>query len=645
MRKLKMIFQKVLIMTLILFLWGQGKTCADEVIILCYHDIPQEVNNDKYGVDQRRFINTIEYFKAHGFDFVSLDDVLAANEGKLELPSKPILLTFDDGYLSFYDFVYPILKEYKIPSVLAVVSKWLDGSVPENMKLPLMNWEQIKEVAQSPYVDIISHSHDLHKGVIYNPQGNTAPAAVNRIYDPVKNEYENEESYRKRIHDDLKISVQALKMHAGQDVVAIAWPYGWYNQIAMEEGKKLGFKISFSLNDLPAQLNGQDIFNRYLIYKNPTIQSLLKDLKIKPAPPEHKRIVQVDLDWIYDEDSTQRHKNLSEFLNRIKALKPSTVYLQAFSDLKGNGNVESVYFPNRVLPMRADFFNRVAHQLKTRVQVEVYAWMPMLSITLPDEDLNKTLRVKAFKDGTITLSESWYHRLSPFSKQTHELLKKLYADLAIHTMIDGVVFQDDGYLNDFEDFHPSAKTQYELITGGELKSPEELTEQEMKLWTKEKITELNTLNQELIDTVKFYRPEAKFTRTYYALALTDQDSEEWLAQSYSTGLDINDYVMIMAYPRMEKKRMSNRWLAHLVQTAQTYPGAMEKTIFKIQAYDWKKKKWIKAKVLNQWFKTLVAGGAKHIGYYPDDYIRDRPKTMIMREMISVEDFPFKRDWK
>ena len=116
-------------------------------IILCYHDMPKEVNLDNYGSDQKSFIDTIEYFKAHGYAFISLDDLVKSKSGKMILPNKTILLTFDDGYESFYDFVYPLLAEYEIPSVLAIPSSWIEGEKPEFVKHELMNWDEIREVA------------------------------------------------------------------------------------------------------------------------------------------------------------------------------------------------------------------------------------------------------------------------------------------------------------------------------------------------------------------------------------------------------------------------------------------------------------------------------------------------------------------
>ncbi len=71
------------------------------------------------------------------------------------------------------------------------------------------------------------------------------------------------------------------------------------------------------------------------------------------------------------------------------------MYLQAFADPDGDGLVKEVWFPNRLLPMKADIFSRVAWQLRTRSGVNIYAWMPVLSW-----DLDPTLtRVKYLPTG------------------------------------------------------------------------------------------------------------------------------------------------------------------------------------------------------------------------------------------------------
>lgn len=563
----------------------QAKPSGD-LYILCYHDIPKEVKDDKYGVDQRTFVNTIEYFKSHGFSFVSLDDVIKANQGEKDIPDKSILLTFDDGYVSFYDFVYPILESYNIPSVLAVVTEWVDGNKPKTLEHEIMTWNQIKEVSESPLIEVVSHSHDLHKGIVYNPQGNTAAISVHYSYDSVKQIYESKEEYQERIRQDIEQSKTLLESKTGQKVRAVAWPYGKYNLITQQEALDQGYLINFGLSDHVANVNNIDLLDRFLVYENPSVLEFIKDMGFVKEKRVQKRMIQVDLDWIYDEDPEQTEINLGQFLDRIKAMKVTTVILQAFADPKGTGNIESVYFPNQILPMRADLFSRVTHQLKTRAEVEVYAWMPMLSIVLPDKKKNDALRVHEYREGKLQLSTSWYNRLSLFDHRTQELMKSLYEDLAKHSSIDGIIFQDDGYLNDFEDFHPEAMEAFEKSIDIQSSNPDHWSSKQIDEWSHFKIKALNEFSEDLMSVVRIYRPEAKFGRTLYAPVVYNKLSEKWFGQSYAQSLEVYDYVVIMAYPNMEKVRNKKKWLHDLVNTVKQHDGAIKKTIFKVQTYDW-----------------------------------------------------------
>ncbi|MBN1870745.1 MAG: poly-beta-1,6-N-acetyl-D-glucosamine N-deacetylase PgaB [Candidatus Omnitrophica bacterium] len=615
-------------------------------IVLSYHDVPKEVNLDDFGADQQSFVNTIEYFKMHGYTFISLDELVKSKKGGIVLPEKTILLTFDDAYESFYEFAYPLLAEYKIPCTLAVVSSWIEGGDTEYVKHSLMSWEQIREAANSPYVEVISHSHNLHRGVIYNPQGNSAPAAVSRQYDTDTQTYEDEAAYVKRIYDDLKTSKEMLEEKTGKMVRAIAWPYGLYNEITIEQAAKLGLEVQFTLNDKIVAPNRFGQISRFLIHKNPTVLDLLKDLKLVPNGYSQERIVQADLDMIYDPDPDQTERNLSAFLDRVKDMRVTSVYLQAFCDIEGTGNIREVYFPNRVLPVKQDLFSRVAHQLKSRANVNVYAWMPMLSIELPEDAARDGLYVREFNEGESKVSTSWYKRLSPFSPATEEILTKLYEDLAVHANMDGIVFLDDGYLNEEEDFHPDAVAEYEIVVGDEkLAAPLGASISERKAWTESKTKKLNELSEHLLKAVARYRPEIKSARTLYAPVVLDDSTMERFSQSYEESLALYDYVVIMAYPYLEEVKAPKKWLAKLVAVAKTQPEGIEKTVFKIQTFDWKKKGWIDSKILDQWLRTLVSAGARHLAYYPDDYVLDYPEKGIIRAMMSVEDFPSERDWK
>ena len=59
-----------------------------------------------------------------------------------------------------------------------------------------MSLEEIKTISQSPLIEIASHSHDLHRGIPANPQGNTQPAAISFQYFGQEKNYEDKARYR-----------------------------------------------------------------------------------------------------------------------------------------------------------------------------------------------------------------------------------------------------------------------------------------------------------------------------------------------------------------------------------------------------------------------------------------------------------------
>jgi biofilm PGA synthesis lipoprotein PgaB len=161
-----------------------------EFLVLCYHAVTVRPSpGNMMNISQNNFAEQIEYLRTHGYEPVSLDDILKAREGKKKLPERAVLLTFDDAYISYYEFVVPLLEELGYPSVLAVVGKFIDDP-PEDLPEPLMNWEQIKEVSSHKLVDVVSHTSDLHKGIQYSSPGNIGSAVNVLAFDPDSKTYE-----------------------------------------------------------------------------------------------------------------------------------------------------------------------------------------------------------------------------------------------------------------------------------------------------------------------------------------------------------------------------------------------------------------------------------------------------------------------
>lgn len=369
--------------------------------ILCYHDVRDRLRDtqdqmpDDEAIDTRDLAEQFSWLKENGYTPVSLDQVVAARNGGPALPNHPVVLTFDDGLSSLYSRVFPLLRLFGYPAVAAIETRWLevadDATVDYgDKKVPrsaFVSWADLRRMRASGLLEIASHSHDLHRGTMANPQGSEIPAAVTRAYDPATKTYESEDIYRRRIFDDLKTSAEIIGRRLGVSPRAIVWPYGEYNRTGIEAARAAGMPITFNLEAGPNP-PGQPLerLRRTLIRHDTGIAELIGELHgtelFDVQGRSVERVVDVSLDTVFDADPARAEANLGKLLDRIADLQPSTVYLRAWSEADRAGPTK-VYFPNRHLPMRADLFSRAAWQLRTRAGVRVFAELPLSAWRLP----------------------------------------------------------------------------------------------------------------------------------------------------------------------------------------------------------------------------------------------------------------------
>ncbi|MCK4492557.1 MAG: poly-beta-1,6-N-acetyl-D-glucosamine N-deacetylase PgaB, partial [Methylococcales bacterium] len=114
----------------------------------------------------------------------------------------------------------------------------------------------------------------------------------------------------------------------------------------------------------------------------------------------------------------------------------------------------------------------------------------------------------------------------------------------------------------------------------------------------------------------------------------------WFAQSFEKFLQHYDYTAVMAMPYMEKSDKPQQWLSTLVDTVKTYPNALKKTIFELQAVDWRTSQKIPDDVLEQQMRLLMRKGAIQFGYYPDDFLKNKPDLQMLKRTLSLETAPF-----
>lgn len=621
---------------------------ANEFTVLSYHEIAAkgETLDSTYTVSPEHFKEQIEWLVSNGFHFISVQDILDyRNHGK-KLPKKAVLMTFDDGYQSVYANAFPVLKQHKIPFVIALVGSWMKAEYNVDFaghkidRDKFMSQKEIHEMVESGLVEVASHSYASHNGIVGNPQNNTQPSLTTRQYFADTKRYEDEATYKQRIYRDLAQNNQFLKSYTGQKPRIMVWPYGHYNIEARRIAEELGMSIGLTLDD-GSNTKNTPLWGlrRILVDQKFTLRDLEINMWMRNMnftdDGRTTKAAHIDLDYIYDPDPVQQEKNLGDLLDRIKKLNVNTVYLQAFADPDANGAADYVYFPNRHIPMRADLFNRVSWQIATRTQVKrIYAWMPLIAWELPANN-------KAAKDTVITLQvdsthlNMGYPRLSPFSPRVRQVIRDIYEDLSKHSHIDGILFHDDVTLSDYEDDSRFARKQYVKWGLPDKVRKIRANHEQFLKWTRLKTKYLDDFTMELAELVRQEQPGLKTARNLYAQVALNPDAQEWYSQSLSESIKTYDYTAIMAMPYMEQADDHQAFYKNIVDNVKAQECGLERTVMEIQTVNWRKKddEAIPAEEIDQTYDALYGMGVHHVAYYPDNQFKNIPDAeMISRSM-------------
>lgn len=596
----------------------------NQFLVLAYHDVEDDAADQRYLSVRTSALNEqISWLLHNGYHAISVQDILDAHDGKKTLPPKAVLLSFDDGYSSFYTRVWPLLQAWNVPALWAPVGSWVD--TPANQKVNFgglmtprdrfATWDMVRELSQSPLIEIGSHTWASHYGIPANPQGSREPAIANRFYDKATGRYENDQQFNQRIGDDVRKVTEKITQVTGKAPRAWVWPYGAASGTSLAIARQQGYQLAFTLEDGLGSVQDLGNIPRLLIAGNPSLKAFASTVsQVQEHDPV--RVMHVDLDYVYDPDPAQQTQNINRLIQRVYDMKISHVFLQAFADPQGDGRITALYFPNRRLPVRADLFNFVAWQLQTRAGVKVFAWMPVLSFDL-DPSLPRVQR-RDRQTGQLREATEPYIRLSPWDPQVRQHVTDIYEDLARYASFNGILFHDDAALTDVDDAGQDT--------------------------TRQKSQRLISVTRTLSQAVKNIRgPQIKTARNMFALPILQPESEAWFAQNLDDFLAEYDWTVPMAMPLMESVPAdeSDAWLTRLVNAVAARPGALDKTIFELQARDWNQKpqRAVADSQLAQWMRVLQLNGVKNYGYYPDDFLNNQPDISRIRPEFSSYWYP------
>lgn len=180
--------------------------------IMTYHYIgtnPNPADKARYSlsVTTEMLDAHLNYLTEHGFTFITMPELYAIFNKQMAPPAKPIMLTFDDGYIDFYINAFPVLQKYHAKAVSFIPTGLIGGNY-------YMSWDQVRQLTNSGLVDIEDHT-------VSHP---SLPSLSDQ-----------------KITEELKNSKLTLEQEIGHPVNFLAYPFGSTNTKVMEIAKTLGY--------------------------------------------------------------------------------------------------------------------------------------------------------------------------------------------------------------------------------------------------------------------------------------------------------------------------------------------------------------------------------------------------------------------
>lgn len=196
--------------------------------VLVYHHIEPEPSSD-VSCSPEQFEFQIKSIISAGSTPLDLDQVSKFLAGILdEKIKKPVVITFDDGYESLYEYALPVAKECKAKMTCFIITSRMGKKLQFARYL---SEKQIREMVDSGWWNFGSHTHDLHTDLIriVNAFGSVKKNPVIRL-----------------LKRDLSVSAGKLKQLIGKKPTAIAWPYGKFSSETTAVARLAGFKLHFT---------------------------------------------------------------------------------------------------------------------------------------------------------------------------------------------------------------------------------------------------------------------------------------------------------------------------------------------------------------------------------------------------------------
>jgi peptidoglycan/xylan/chitin deacetylase (PgdA/CDA1 family) len=223
------------------------------VPILVYHNLAPQAKG-RMVLATGAFQQQMRYLKSEGYRVIGLRDFVEATSQRRQLPQRSVVLTFDDGYRSFREHAYPVLKELGFTATLFVYLDYVGAG------RNALSWKDLRELAAEGF-DVQAHSK-THADLRRTPT-------------------ETDAQYAQRMQAELAAPLARFQRELGRPATALAYPYGAADDEVARRTGQAGYVAGLTVR---RQANPTFVsplrINRSQIYGEMTLEEFARNLNV-----------------------------------------------------------------------------------------------------------------------------------------------------------------------------------------------------------------------------------------------------------------------------------------------------------------------------------------------------------------------------
>ena len=208
-----------------------SESTVGRVPVLMYHKISTEPADEPNNtlISLSRFEEQINYLAKNGYTTIDLGELKEFMEGRMSLPEKTVVITFDDGWRSVLNAL-PILKKHRFKATFFFVLEYLENTYPA-----FLNWSEISEIASHRDFDIGCHSN-THPWMV----GNNLVSWI---------EGKNENRSIKDVLAEITGPKKVMEDKLLRPILYYSWPSGWYNDKILSIARDAGYMAAVTTDE------------------------------------------------------------------------------------------------------------------------------------------------------------------------------------------------------------------------------------------------------------------------------------------------------------------------------------------------------------------------------------------------------------